>query len=70
MPIRYEATAQQDPLTLIDFGIENGSPNPMAFVAKLKQQIELLETMPHMGRDRFNAGLLVLDLPGTPHLVA
>lgn len=70
MPIRYEASAEQDLLAIIDFGIDNDLPDPVAFVAKLKHHIELLETMPHMGRDRFNVGLFVLDLPGTAHLVA
>ncbi len=70
MPIRYEATAEQDLVSIIDFGIDNGLPDPVAFIEKLKQHIELLETMPRMGRDRFNVGLLVLDLPGTSHLVA
>lgn len=70
MPIRYEASAELDLLDIIDFGIDHDLPDPVGFIAKLKKKIALLDTMPGMGRDRYEIGLLVFDLPGTSHFVA
>lgn len=51
MPIRYEASAEQDLLDIIDFGIDHDLSDPLGFIARLRKKIALLDTQSRMGRE-------------------
>jgi len=67
--VRYEAAAIADLRAVIDYGLEQGLPDPVAFVRELRQRIAVLATQPRSGRAGRIPGTREWPLPGTPYIV-
>lgn len=50
MAIRYTVEALADLLAIVDYGLDHGQPDPIAYVDRLRERIEHLDSIRHPGR--------------------
>lgn len=68
MRIRYEADARADLLNIIDYGIDNNLPDPVAYTRGLRERLAHLADIEHPGRKGRVANTREWVVSGTPYI--
>lgn len=68
MRLRYTAEAKAELRAIIQYGVENALPDPVAHVGELRARLARLATIKHPGRQGRVAGTREWVVTGTPYI--